>query len=70
MTDRLTIADMQAHAADLHARCKPRDGYESGGAVLMLNAEDVAALDAIARFLTLIAPLRIEIARLIEGKRL
>jgi hypothetical protein len=66
---RLTISDMQAYASDLHARCKPREGYQSGGAQLMLSADDVAALEAIARFLELVAPHRNEIAKLVEGKR-
>jgi len=70
MTARLTLSDMHAHAADLHARCKPREGYASGGAVLMLSADDVAALEAIAGFLELVAPHRNEIAKLVEGKRI
>jgi hypothetical protein len=64
---RLTLSDMAAHAADIAARCKPREGYASGGAELMLSAEDVAAVDAIARFLALAAPHRDAIKKIVQG---
>ncbi|MDP2358666.1 MAG: hypothetical protein Q8M31_21785 [Beijerinckiaceae bacterium] len=69
MSDRLTIADMQAHAADLHARCKPREGYRAVTTMLCLNDEDTAAIDALAKFLALAAPHEREIRRIIEGGR-
>jgi hypothetical protein len=65
----MTIEDMQLAAADLHARCTPREGYVTTEASLFLNAEDIAALDAIARFLALAAPFRDQIAAIISGKR-
>jgi hypothetical protein len=62
-----TIEDMQEFAADLHLRCKPREGYVSKEASLFLNERDIQGLDAIARFLALIAPFRKQILELVNG---
>jgi hypothetical protein len=69
MNARLNIPEMQAIAADLYARCKPREGFVSERATLFLNADDIASLDAIARFLGLAASQEGEIMRIIEGRR-
>ena len=69
MTDRLTIEDMQILAADLHARCTPIEGCASRQAALFLSRDDIAGLDAIARFLALVSPFRSQIADLVIGKQ-
>lgn len=70
MTERppiKTIEDMQDFAAELHARCTPREGYVSREASLFLNERDIQGLDAIARFLALISPFRSQILDLVNG---
>lgn len=62
-----TIDEMQSFASELYARCTPREGYVSREALLFLDARDVAGLDAIARFLSLISPLRQQILDLVNG---
>lgn len=69
MTQPMTLADMQAVAADLYLRCKPRGGYVATSATITLSPDDIEALDAIARFLALAAPNEAQINRVINGGR-
>jgi hypothetical protein len=62
-----TIDEMQDFAADLHLRCKPREGYVSRETLLILSERDVQGLDAIARFLALISPFRTQILEMVNG---
>lgn len=62
-----TIEEMQLFAADLHARCAPREGYVSREATLYLNAREIAGLDAVTRFLALISPFRQQILDIVNG---
>ncbi|MBX9760186.1 MAG: hypothetical protein K2Y29_15520 [Beijerinckiaceae bacterium] len=62
-----TIDEMQAFAADIHARCKPREGYVAKEASLFLNERDIQGIDAIARFLAIISPFRSQILDLVNG---
>jgi hypothetical protein len=69
MTDEAprTIDEMQLFAADLHLRCKPRAGYVSRETILILSERDVAGIDAIARFFSLVSPFRAQILELVNG---
>lgn len=69
MNGRMTIDDMQLAAADIHARCTPREGYIATEAHLHLTREDIRALDCICRFLAIIAPFRDEVAAIVSGRK-